>query len=212
MSELSQSPSLKEINAFKKKLNWGDVPAIYYMVASSIGELDGILSHGFDSAYKQILNKNTWNLPLLQGYKDEQGNFQVKVKPKIALRHFYSKTNYELHCYPIVDGVELHRNLFDHPSCPFTRWYPDTTRMLFRISSFVSFLIYSFQSGDKADMAIIKYAYIRVEKLIGTLNESFDVVNVKGYNIAEFYQELQGRKSELLLGEILDSQNEQPEQ
>ncbi len=211
MSELSQNPDLKEINAYKKKLNWGDVPAIYHMAATSIGELDGIISHGFDSAYKRILNRNTWNLTLLGGYKDAQGNIEVKTRPQIALRHHYCQANYELHCYPIVDGVELHRNLFDDPNCPFTRWYPDATRMLFRISSLVSFMIYSFQSGDKADMLLIKYAYLRVKKLIDTLNESFDIVSVKGYNIAEFYQELHSRKSDAILNEIVDSQNEQPE-
>ena len=62
MSELSDNPNLKEINAYKKKLNWGDVPAIYHLAATSISDVDGILTHGFDSAFKQLLDRsNNWN-------------------------------------------------------------------------------------------------------------------------------------------------------
>ena len=62
MSSLSPSASLKEINAYKKQINWGEVSSIYHIFSSSVGEVDGILTHGFDSAYKQILNQNNWNL------------------------------------------------------------------------------------------------------------------------------------------------------
>jgi hypothetical protein len=86
MNSLAKTPNLKEINALKKKLNWGDVPAIYHLVTSSLSELDGILSHGFDSAYKTILDRNTWNLPALNGHRDLDGNIEVKIKPKLIFR------------------------------------------------------------------------------------------------------------------------------
>jgi len=210
MTEQAQNPSLKEINALKKKLNWGDVPAIYRMATTAIGDLDGILSHGFDSAYKNILDRTTWNLDLLQGYKDAEGNLQVKIKPKIALRHSYSESHYELHCYPIVYDEKLNRELVNDPACPFINWYPEVSRRLFRVSSLVSFMIYAYSNGDKADMALIKYAYLSIENLISILSESFEITEIKGYNIAEFYAELNNRKESIELQALYD-QNQQEE-
>lgn len=47
MSKLSENPSLKEINAYKNKLNWGDIPSIYQLASNAIREMDGMLTHGF---------------------------------------------------------------------------------------------------------------------------------------------------------------------
>ncbi len=205
MNTLSKNPDLKEINAFKKKLNWGDVPAIYHMVSTSIGELDGILSYGFDSAFKQILNKSKWNLPLLDGYEDNLNIIQVNKKPKIALKHFFTAVHYELHCYPIVNGEKMARTMINDPNCPFMRWDPEVLQRLFRVSSLVSYMIYSIDGGDQADMALIKFAYLRIEQLIEILRESFDIVEIKGYTIAEFYQEISSRKGNAVITDIIDS-------
>ena len=62
MSKLSDNPSLKEIDAYKKKLNWGDVPTIYQLATNSIREMDGLLTHGFNNAFKQLLDQRNWNL------------------------------------------------------------------------------------------------------------------------------------------------------
>lgn len=205
MNELPEKPNLKEINAYKKKLTWGDVSAIYHMVYSSIGELDGILTHGFDSAYKRILNRNTWNLSLLQGYKDDAGNIQVKNKAKIHLTHVLSETGYELHCSPIVHGKEINKPMLMDPHCPFENWQPESMGMLFRINSLIPFTIFAVQHGDEADLALIKYAYYRVEELIEILSESFHIVAVKGYSIAEFYQEVYKRNGDVIDSDVLQS-------
>jgi hypothetical protein len=198
MSTLATNPTLKEINALKKKLCWGDVPAIYHMVSSSLSELDGILTHGFDSAYKQILNPNTWNLSALDGHIDLENQVHVNIKPQISLQHHYNDLGYELHCYPMVDGERVNRILVDDIDCPFKSWLPESMRMLFRINSLVAFSIFAYQRGDEADIALIKYAYFRVNKLITILSESFDILSVQGYNIAEFYQEIDRRNGDVL--------------
>ena len=208
MNNLPDTPSLKEITALKKKITWGDVPAIYHMVSSSIGDLDGILTHGFDSAYKRLLNKSTWNLDLLDGYKDAQGNIHVKNKAQLILRHNYSDMGYELHCYPIINGEVISRTVKDDARCPFLCWYPESMQMLFRINSFVAFSIFAYQSGDKADMQLIKHAYVRVENLIDILKESFDIIDVKGKNIAEFYQEINNRQGNILSADSLNHPSE----
>jgi hypothetical protein len=198
MNSLAKNSNLKEINALKKKLNWGDVPAIYHLVASSLSELDGILSHGFDSAYKTILDRNTWNLPALYGHRDIDGNIEVKIKPKLILQHDYNDMGYELLCFPVIDGERINHPLIREHNSPFQLWLPESMRMLFRINSLVAFSIYTYQSGDEADLALIKYAYYRVEKLIKILSESFELVEVEGYNIAQFYQEIDRRNGNIL--------------
>ena len=205
MSDSPNTPTLKEINALKKKLNWGEVPAIYHMVSSSIGNLDGILTHGFDSAYKQLLNKNNWNLNVLGGFKDLQGNIQVKIKPMISLRHVFNDMGYELHCYPVIEEEKNNGILNKESHCQFTNWTPETMRMLFRINSAVAFSIFSYQSGDEADLALLRYAFSKVENLISNLNESFEIVDIKGYNIAEFYQEIDRRQGNILTTDFLNT-------
>ena len=208
MKKLPENPTLKDITAFKKKITWGEVPAIYHMVSSSIGDADGIMSHGFESAYKRLLNKNTWNLDALEGYKDSMGNVHVKTKAQLILRHNYNDMGYELHCYPLIDGEMITRTIKNDARCPFTHWYPESMQMLFRINSLVAFSIYAYQGGDEADMALIKHAFICVEKLINILKESFDIVDIKGYNIAEFYQEIDNRQGNVLNTDSLNQSSE----
>jgi hypothetical protein len=208
MSSLAKNPNLKEINALKKKLNWGDVPTIYHLVSSSLSELDGILSHGFDSAYKTILDRNTWNLSPLSGYRDSLGNIQVKVKPKLILRHDYNEVGYELLCYPVVDGERINHALIREHNSPFQIWLPESMRMLFRINNLVVFSIFTYQSGDEADLALVKYAYSRVEQLIKILSESFEIIEVEGYNIAKFYQEIDRRNGNILNSELIQEPSE----
>ncbi|QOL25182.1 hypothetical protein LP316_12865 [Thalassotalea sp. LPB0316] len=193
MQSLPEHPNLKEINAYKRKLNWGEVPAIYHMVASSIGEVDGILTHGFDSAYKQILNKNTWNLKLLGGERLPTGEIVVQNKPQIALRHTYNKMGYELHCFPIALNEKVNRTLVKSPHCPFKEWHPETMRMLFRVNSLPSYLFFTHENGDEADVELVKYAFRTVSRLIKILEEDFEIVEIRGYSIAEFYKEVDHR-------------------
>jgi len=202
MNDLTKKLSLKEINLLKKKIAWGDVSAIYYLFSSSISELDGILSDGFDSPYKTILDRNTWNLQALKGYRDSDGNIHVKTRPQIILTHHYNELGYELLCNPIVDGERINHALIREYNSPFQAWLPESMSRLFRISNLVAFSIFTYQNGDDADLALIEYAYLLVEKLIEILSESFDIVEVEGYNIAEFYQEIERRNGNILSFDI----------
>jgi hypothetical protein len=208
MSELSDNPNLKEINAYKKKLNWGDIPTIYHLAASSLGDIDSILTHGFDSAYKQILNKNNWNIEFLNGHKDITGKINVANKPRISLRHVFDEQNYELHCYPLINDERIISAQFNHPDCPFIKWLPETMQMLFRVNSLVPFIVYTFQNGDKADFALMRYANARVEELIELLSQSFEIVDVKGYSIAGFCKELYRNRPHFHLTDMLDKSDD----
>jgi len=198
MNNLTKKLSLKEINLLKKKISWGETSAIYHLFSSSISELDGILSDGFDSPYKTILDRNTWNLHALNGHRDNDGNIHVETKPKILLTHHYNELGYELLCNPIIDGERINHALIREYNSPFQTWLPESMNRLFRISNLVAFAIYTYQNGDDADLALIEYAYLLVIKLIEILSESFDIVEVEGYNIAQFYQEIERQNGNIL--------------
>lgn len=198
MSSLSSTANLKEINAYKKKVNWGEVSTIYHLFSSSLGELDGILTHGFDSAYKQVLNPNSWNLSVIGASKKPDGSIQVNNKPQISLRHEYNDMGYELHCYPAIDGEVVSQGMINKGNCPFNNWLPERMQMLFRINSLIAFSVHCFQNGDEADIALLKFAHYKVEELITILSESFQIIVVKGYSIAEFYQEIVKRNGNIL--------------
>ncbi|WP_286267165.1 hypothetical protein [Thalassotalea atypica] len=190
MNSLPENPSLKEINAYKKKLTWGESSTLYQMATSSASELDELLTHGFDSGYKSILNKNNWNLKKLDGSIDEFGRIDVKFKPRVVLRHIYNEMGYELHCYPYIDGEIALLPMIDSPHCPFIKWHPESMRRLFRVSSLPNFAIQTVQKGDEADFALIKHIYVRVQELLELLKVHFDVIEIRGYNIAEFFKEV----------------------
>jgi hypothetical protein len=211
MNELPITSTLKEITAYKKKLNWGDVPSIYTMTASSISDLDGIMTYGFDSAYKRLFNKSNWNFAFLDGFNDDNGNVIAKQKPKIALRHYYDEQNYELHCFPIVEDEQVNVPLSQHPLCSFKQWSPESMQMLFRVNSLISFIIFTFKSGDPADLALIKYSHKCVQELINEIRESFDIVDVMGYSIAEFCKELYTRKPNVTIADLLDNPGQNTE-
>jgi hypothetical protein len=191
MNQLPENPTLREINRFKKQLNWGEIPAVYHMASIAVSDIDGILNHGFDSAYKQILNRNNWNLSLLQGTKDKHGVIHVKQKPKIMLEHIFNDTHYELHCFPVINDGYVTSVVKYNPHCPFILWIPEKMQMLFRLSNFLNFMIYTVKKGDEADIALVKFAYEKVEQLITYLKESFDIVKIKGRDISHIYAELE---------------------
>jgi len=190
MSELSENPNLKEIYAYKKKINWGDIPSIYQLAMASISDLDGILSHGFDSAFKQLLDQNNWNFSILGEEKDLTGQVTIKNRPKISLYHNISEHHYELHCYPIINDERVLQTQLNNPQCPFIKWTPESMQMLFRLNSLIPFIVYTFQKGDKADYALVRYAHQRVDELIQLLSQAFDIIDIKGYSIAEFCKEI----------------------
>ncbi len=198
MSSLSEKASLTEINAYKKKINWGEISTLYQLFSSSVGDLDGILTHGFDSAYKEVLKTSNWNLGFLGAKQSLDGNIEVNNKPEVCLRHEYNELGYELHCYPIVDGNIVFQSMVNQDNCPFNTWYPERMQMLFRVNNLVAFAIYCYQSGDDADVALLKFSHYKVAQLITTLSESFQITEVKGYSIAEFYREIAKKNGNIL--------------
>jgi hypothetical protein len=94
----------------------------------------------------------------------------------------------------MMHGERVLSTEINNRNCPFIRWVPETMQMLFRISSFVPFTIYALENGDDADIALMHYTHLRISELIALLEQSFDIVEVKGYSIPEFCKELKNRQ------------------
>ena len=95
-ARLPANPTLKEINWYKKQINWGELPPFYHLVASAISECEGILHHGFDNAVKRLIDKRNWNLELLGGHEDDNGMIHCDNKPSIALHQAFTDRGFEL--------------------------------------------------------------------------------------------------------------------
>lgn len=194
MSKLSDNPSLKEIDAYKKKLNWGEIPLLYQQATKAISDIDGLLTDGFNNPFKQLLDQSNWNVKVTDQSQNVIGKIRTG-KPKISLYHNINEQNYELHCYPMVNNEPLKEAQFDNPYCPFIEWTPQTMQILFKLNSLLPFIVYTFKQGDIADYALIRYANQRVDELINVLSQSFEITDIKGYSIAEFCKEIYRKKS-----------------
>ncbi|MBD1584546.1 hypothetical protein [Pseudoalteromonas sp. S16_S37] len=184
---LPANPTLKEINWYKKQINWGELPPFYHMVASSIGETEGILHHGFDNAVKRVLHKPNWNLQLLGGYEDEHGVIHCEEKPKVALHQVFTDRGFELWAFPYAKNVKVDRYMKDNSLIGFHIWDPHSMKTLIRINQLHKFIGFYFERGDTADKALILHAHKAVHKVITFLQAQLNIVAIDGVTIKDFY-------------------------
>ncbi|WP_198673740.1 hypothetical protein [Algibacillus agarilyticus] len=187
--ELPANHKVKDINKFKKQLNWGDMPAFYHLVSSSVSELESLGSMGFDNALKRILDKHNWNLDLLDGYIDKDNEVHVKRLPRISMYQVFTERGFEIHCFPFAKNKEIDQYIKNHRLVEFNTWDPGSMRLLCRINMLHQFIAYSFQSGDKADNALIKHTIKLVNILITYMKNHVNVVKVDGITIEQFYEQ-----------------------
>ena len=187
-AQLPKNPTLKEINAYKKQLNWGELTPFYHLVASSISESEGILEHGFDNAVKKIIDNRNWNLSFLGGNKDPMGDIHYEEKPRIALHQIFTERGFELWALPYAKDVTIDRYVKGDPFMGFTVWDPVTMKSLIRINQLHKFIAFYFDRGDKADKALILHAHKVVHKIISFLQRELNVVKLDGVTIKELYQ------------------------
>lgn len=195
-AELPPNPTLKDINFFKKHLNWGELPPFYHLVASSLGESQGILTHGFDTAIKRIIDKRNWNLDLLGGYIDEDSNIHCSKRPRIALYQLFTDRGFELQAFPYAMNKEIDQYVRENRLMEFKIWDPLNMKMILRINQMHKFIEYYFQRGDEADKALIIYAHRLVHRVIEFTKNEVDVVKVDGVSIKQYYELLEKRQVE----------------
>lgn len=184
---LPANPTLKDINKYKKQLNWGELPAFYHMIASSVSELESVQSLGFDNALKRVLNRHNWNLNLLDGYVDEENRVHVQSKPRISVYQIFTDRGFELHCFPYAKNKEVDQYIREHRLMEFVVWDPGTMKVLCRVNQLHKFIDFYFQRGDKADRALIFYAMKLIDDLIAHLKLELDIVKVDGITIRQYF-------------------------
>jgi hypothetical protein len=187
-AQLPNNPTLKEINWYKKQINWGELPPFYHLVASSVSESEGILQHGFDNAVKRLLDKRNWNLKLLNGYEDDNGIIHSSEKPRIALHQVFTDRGFELWAFPYAKDVKIDNYVKDNRFMEFQVWDPVTMKSLIRINQLHKFISFYFERGDIADKALILHAHKVVHKIIIFLKKELNVKAVDGVSIKDFYQ------------------------
>ncbi|MGO2370763.1 MAG: hypothetical protein ACTH5C_00165 [Pseudoalteromonas prydzensis] len=187
-AQLPSNPTLKEINWYKKQINWGELPPFYHLVASSVSESEGILEHGFDNAVKKIIDKRNWNLDILEGHEDASGEIHCVNKPRIALHQVFTDRGFELWALPYAKDVTIDKYVKDNRFMEFTEWDPVSMKSLIRINQLHKFIGFYFERGDKADKALILHAHKVVHKIISFLQRELNVVKLDGVTIKELYQ------------------------
>ncbi|MBB1293344.1 MAG: hypothetical protein ACJAVX_002178 [Pseudoalteromonas rhizosphaerae] len=187
-AQLPSNPTLKEINWYKKQINWGELPPFYHLVASSVSESEGILEHGFDNAVKKIIDRRNWNLDLLGGHEDALGEIYCENKPRIALHQVFTDRGFELWALPYAKDVTIDKYVKDNRFIEFNEWDPVSMKSLIRINQLHKFIGFYFERGDKADKALILHAHKVVHKIISFLQRELNVVKLDGVTIKELYQ------------------------
>lgn len=186
--KLPANPSLKDINWYKKQINWGELPPFYHLVSQSLGESEGMLTHGFDNAVKKLLDKRNWNLQLLGGYIDNSFEIHCDNKPRIALYQVFSERGFELHALPYAKDIEIDQYVKNNRLMEFNLWDPVTMRTLLRVNQLHKFIGYYFEHGDDADFALILHAHKTVHKVIQFMQQHLHVTKVEGVTIKTFFE------------------------
>lgn len=194
VDDLPENPTIKDINAFKKKINWGEIPSFFHLIANSVAETEGFITYGFDNAYKRIVNRKNWNFENL-GIDDtiklesidHIEHVEPNRKPKICLYHVFNTNGYELLAFPYVKDTVIDEYRKDDPNMDFYTWDPSTMKTLVRISQLHKFIAFNIKSGDEADMALIVHAHNVVNKVIEMLKENVNVFKIKGVTIQEAF-------------------------
>ncbi len=185
---LPENPKVKDINKYKKQLNWGDLPAFYHMIATSVSELENLGSMGFDNALKRILNKSNWNIELLGGYIDSDNVIHCDNKPRLALYQVFTDRGFEIHCFPFAKDREIDQVVKGHRLMEFDTWDPGTMRLLVRLNLMHKFIDYYFEQGDVGDRALIDHAINLVDRLIKYMQNQVNIVKVDGVTLRQYFE------------------------
>jgi len=192
--QLPNNPTIKDINAYKKKINWGEIPSFFHLISTAVAEVEGFITYGFDNAYKRITARKNWNYQLLGvdpsidiSKVDHIEQITPLKKPRICLYHVFNIHGYELLALPYVKDTVIDEYRKDDPNMEFSYWDPTEMKTLVRISQLHKFIAFNIKSGDEADMALIIHAHHVVNKVISMLSEEVDVCKIKGMTIKDAY-------------------------
>ncbi|GAB5379282.1 MAG: hypothetical protein Alis3KO_12690 [Aliiglaciecola sp.] len=182
---------LREINRLKQKITFGNVPAFYHAVSTSLGLAEGMFRYGFENSLDLVLNQGNWNPKMLEGKDGELGSTIFTQSPRLSIYKVFTHRGFEIHCIPWMKNREVDTELINHPDMEFKRWIPSTMKVLFRIAQLHTFVQSYFDVGDEADLELIKYAHNITEDFIEDLQTKLNVKKVHGISIKAFFEVMQ---------------------
>lgn len=188
---MTEELNLKEINGLKKKLSWGEIPPFFHMISTSLADLEGIHTHGFDHALKTLINRENWNLDRLNGKMDSSGEIIVNRKPQLALYRRFNNNDYEIQCAPISQGGPVFVYTKGDPFIDFRVWEPASMGNILRIPQFEEFIVHAYKKGDEADRLLIRYASDIIENLLAKLSQEIEIIEEYGQSIKDIIAEIE---------------------
>ncbi len=209
---LPDMPTIKDINAYKKKINWGEIPAFFHIIANAVAEAEGFINYGFDNAYKRIVNRHNWNYenlgvdPSVDIQKvDHIELIQPLKKPRICLYHVFNSKGYELIALPYLKDILIDEYRSGDADMEFKVWDPSHMKVLVRVAQLHKFFVFNKKNGDEADMALIVHAYNVVNQIISMLQQEVNVCAIKGMSIKEAFS-LHKANPDLAPDDVITSQ------
>jgi hypothetical protein len=179
--------TLRDVNRLKRKLTFGNMPAFYHSVATSLGMAEGMLKYGFENSLDTLTNKKNWNLKLLGGSENASGEIICDNKPRISVYKLFTHHGYEIHCIPWRGNQEFDHDTNNHPDVDFKFWRPNIMKVVFRIAQLHTFIMMYCEHGDEADLQLIRCAHNLAEDFIDNLVPQFDVQKVHGITVKSFF-------------------------
>ena len=189
--------TLKDISTLKRKLNWGELPPFFHMVSNSLADLEGVHTHGFEHALKNLVDRENWNLTRLQGTRTLLGDIRVARKPRITLYQRFHEQDFEIYCAPISQGGPVMVYAKGDPFIDFLVWDPSRMSHIVRLPQFQQFIIYAYQRGDKADRLLVHFASNIIDMLLQKLQIEIDVDQYKGESLKQLITEVEQRLDEI---------------
>lgn len=185
--------TLKDISSLKRKLNWGELPPFFHMVTNSLADLEGIHTHGFEHALKNLVNRENWNLERLNGRMNLQGQIQVQRKPRLTLYQRFHEQDFEIYCAPISQGGPVMVYAKGDPFIDFRVWDPARMSVVVRLPQFQEFIIYAYQKGDEADRLLVHFASNTIDALVQKLQTDIEITEFKGESLKQLITEVEQR-------------------
>jgi hypothetical protein len=186
-SSYNADMNLREINRFKQKVTFNNVPAFYHSVSTSLGLAEGMLRYGFENSLDLVMDQTNWNPNCLPCKKGELGSKQFEQSPRLSIYKVFTHQGFEIHCIPWLKNIEVDRDMVNHPDMEFKRWFPSKMKCIFRIAHLHTFIQSYFDVGDEADLELIKYANNISEEFVEDLNQKLNVQKTHGISIKAFF-------------------------
>ncbi|XOV78214.1 MAG: hypothetical protein ACFHVJ_14870 [Aestuariibacter sp.] len=188
---MTERLSLKEINTYKRRLNWGEIPPFFHMVSTSLSDIQGFNVHGFDNSFKRLTDRSNWNLRRLNGRVTMSGEIYVERQPEVAVQRRFVGKNYELHCYPLIHDEPLLLFKKNSAEIDFKVWDPSTMQCLLKLPDFTEFMQYAYTRGDEADKLLVEFASELLDNTLRDLNEEVKIISLKGSSIKSIIKRIQ---------------------